>query len=218
MLLHIQRWTNSAVKTCDCNADFSGPRGKTACLGARVRLRHPILSCVVLALVAGAGMRGAAAQPAPGAVVPNSITINGYTVQGNHLLSELAIDNAVYPYLGPGQTVRSVDVARAALQKAYADEGYETVQVEIPPQHVQGGVVILQVMEEPVGRLHVNGSHYFSLNKIKAQAPSLAPGQVPNFKRIKHDIIALNQWPDRQVIPSLHAGEQPQTLYVNLNV
>ena len=218
MLLHIQRWTNSAVKTCDCNADFSGPRGKTACLGARVRLRHPILSCVVLALVAGAGMRGAAAQPAPGAVVPNSITINGYTVQGNHLLSELAIDNAVYPYLGPGQTVRSVDVARAALQKAYADEGYETVQVEIPPQHVQGGVVILQVMEEPVGRLHVNGSHYFSLNKIKAQAPSLAPGQVPNFKRIKHDIIALNQWPDRQVIPSLQAGEQPQTVDVNLNV
>ena len=137
---------------------------------------------------------------------------------GNHLLSELDIDNAVYPFLGPGQTVQSVDAARAALQKAYADKGYETVAVQIPPQHVAGGVVVLQVVEEPVGRLHVNGSHYFSLNKIKEQAPSLAPGQVPNFKHIKHDIIALNQWPDREVIPSLQAGVQPQTVDVNLNV
>ncbi len=218
MLLHFQRWTNLAVKICVCTAGFPGHRGKTAHRGARVGLRRPILSSVVLALMAGAGMRSAAAQPAPGATVPNTITINSYTVQGNHLLSEIDIDNAVYPYLGPGQTVRSVDAARAALQKAYADKGYQTVAVQIPPQHVQGGVVVLKVVEEPVGRLHVNGSHYFSLNEIKAQAPSLAPGQVPNFKRIKHDIIALNQWPDRQVIPTLQAGAQPQTVDVNLNV
>jgi hemolysin activation/secretion protein len=76
----------------------------------------------------------------------------------------------------------------------------------------------LQVVEEPVGREHVVGSRYFSLNKIKQQAPSLAPGQVPNFKHVKHDIIALNQWPDRQVTPSLQAGAQPQTVDVNLNV
>lgn len=144
--------------------------------------------------------------------------ISGFTVTGNHLLSELEIDNAVYPFLGPGQSVKSVDAARAALQKAYADKGYETVAVEIPPQHVQDGVVQLQVVEAPIGRLDVKGSRYFSLNKIKSQAPSLAPGQVPNFKRIRHDLIALNQWPDRQVIPALQAGAQPQTIDVDLNV
>ncbi len=144
--------------------------------------------------------------------------INGYTVKGSHLLSELEIDTALYPYLGPGQTVQSVDAARAALQKAYADKGYETVAVEIPPQHVVGGVVLLQVIEAPIGRLHINGSRYFSLNRIKAQAPSLAPGQVPNFKRIKHDLIALNQWPDRQIIPALKAGDLPHTVDVDLNV
>jgi hemolysin activation/secretion protein len=146
------------------------------------------------------------------------LTINEFTVVGNHLLSEDDVDNAVYPYLGPGQTVRSVDAARAALQKAYADRGFQTVAVEIPPQHVVGGVVELLVVEEKVGRLRVNGSRYFSLNKIKQQAPSLAPGRVPNFNRIKHDIIALNNWPDREVIPTLQAGVAPNTVDVDLNV
>jgi hemolysin activation/secretion protein len=41
---------------------------------------------------------------------------------------------------------------------------------------------------------------------------------VPDFKQIKHDIIALNEWPDRQVIPTLRAGEQPHTVDVDLNV
>jgi hemolysin activation/secretion protein len=209
MLLHFQRLTKPAVKIAGRVADVSGQRGKTA--------RRAISSCLALAVMAGAGARAAAAQQTP-AAVPQTITINEYTVKGNHLLPELDVDTAVYPYLGPGQTVQSVDAARAALQKAYADRGYETVAVEIPPQHVVGGVVVLQVVEEPVGRLHVIGSRYFSLNKIKAQAPSLAPGQVPNFKRIKHDIIALNTWQDRQVIPTLQAGVQPQTVDVNLNV
>jgi hemolysin activation/secretion protein len=186
-----------------------------------VIFRHALPLWFAGAALFCAGAPLAAATPASNNApnnAPKTLTINEYTVQGNHLLSELDVDNAVYPYLGPGQTVQSVDAARAALQKLYADKGYETVAVQIPPQHVTGGVVVLQVVEAPVGHLHVNGSRYFSLNKIKAQAPSLAPGQVPNFKKIKHDIIALNQWPDRQVIPSLQAGARPQTVDVDLNV
>ena len=176
-----------------------------------------LLSGLTCAALAGGFVQCAVAQQAPN-TLPGTITINEYTIEGNHLLSELEIDNAVYPYLGPGQTVQSVDKARTALQKVYADKGYQTVAVEIPPQHVTGGVVLLQVVEAPIGRLHVKGSRYFSLNKIKEQAPSMAPGQVLNFQHMKHDLNALNQWPDRTVIPSLQPGARPQTVDINLNV
>ena len=112
-------------------------------------------------------------QTVPAPAPSQTLTINEYTVQGNHILTEEQIDDAVYPYLGPGQTIHSVDAARAALQKIYSDAGYETVEVEIPPQHVHDGIVVLQVVEGKVGHLHVNGSRYFSLNEIKAEAPSL---------------------------------------------
>lgn len=179
--------------------------------------RFMLALSLAAALASMAEPRCAFAQQA-GGNIPGTLTINGFTVEGNHLLSELEVDNAVYAYLGPGQTVKSVDAARAALQKVYADKGYQTVGVIIPPQHVIGGVVLLQVVEAPVGRLHVNGSRYFSLNKIKQQAPSMAPGQVLNFNKVKHDLVALNQWPDRQVIPALSPGVQPQTVDVTLNV
>ncbi len=183
------------------------------------RFSHGVIAVLNMLFAAGSISQAHAANPAPAAVAGGqTLEIDEYAVRGNHLLSEDEAYAAVAPYLGPGQTVASVNAARAALQKAFIQKGYQTVAVEIPPQHVTGGVVILQVVEEPIGRLHVKGSRYFSLAKIKEQAPSLAPGQVPNFKKIPHDLVVLNSWPDRQVIPALRAGAVPRTVDVDLNV
>src|SRR4029077_18870316 len=76
----------------------------------------------------------------------------------------------------------------------------------------------LQVTESPVGRLRVRGSRYFSLKKIKEAAPSLAEGGVPNFNEVTHDIVAINQLPDRRITPSIKAGIVPGTVDVDLNV
>jgi hemolysin activation/secretion protein len=90
--------------------------------------------------------------------------------------------------------------------------------VQIPPQQARGGVVILQVIENKVGRLRVHGSRYFSLEQIKKGAPSLVEGKVVNFEDVTRDIIALNQLPDRRVTPSLRAGIEPNTVDVDLTV
>lgn len=146
------------------------------------------------------------------------IYIQEYRVQGAHLLTALEVEDAVYPYLGPGRTAEDVDQARAALEKAYQAKGYQTVSVQIPPQQVQGGVVILQVIEGKIGRLRVRGARYYSPEQIKAAAPSLAEGTVPDFNQVSKDIVALNQLPDRRVTPTLRAGVEPDTFDVDLNV
>lgn len=146
------------------------------------------------------------------------IYIQEYRVQGTHKLTELEVEQAVYPYLGPGRTTEDVEHARAALEKAYQDKGYQTVSVEIPPQQVRNGVVILQVIEGKVGRLRIRGSRYFSLSEIKKEAPSMAEGTVPNFNDVTRDIVALNQLPDRRVTPTLRAGVEPGTVDIDLNV
>jgi len=141
-----------------------------------------------------------------------------YRVDGADLLSQLEVEAAVYPYLGPGRTSSDVEAARAALEKAYFEKGYQTVAVSIPPQQVRGGVVLLQVTEGKVGRLRVHGSRYFDLEEIKAMAPSLAEGTVPDFEAVSQDIVALNQLPDRRITPALKAGVTPGTVDVDLNV
>jgi hemolysin activation/secretion protein len=146
------------------------------------------------------------------------IYIQEYRVEGSHKLTPLEVEEAVYPYLGPGRTTEDVEHARAALEKAYQDKGYQTVAVQIPPQQVRNGVVILQVIEGKVGRLRIRGSRYFSLSQIRKQAPSMAEGTVPNFNDVTRDLVALNQIPDRRITPTLRAGVEPGTVDIDLNV
>ncbi len=141
-----------------------------------------------------------------------------YDVAGNTVLTQLAIEQAVYPYLGPGKTIADVDQARAALEKAYHKAGYNTVYVDIPEQSVSDGVVVLKVTEGRVEKVRVNGSRYYSQGRILAQIPEFAPGRVPYFPAVQQELAAVNRAPGRQVLPVLKPGATPGTLDVNLDV
>jgi hemolysin activation/secretion protein len=156
--------------------------------------------------------------PAIETPTPGRVFIQEYRVKGAHHLTRTEIEDAVYPFLGPGRTAGDVEQARSALEKAYHDKGYQTVAVQIPQQQATGGIVYLQVVEATVGRLRVRGAHYFSPARIKAQAPSLAEGKVINFNEVPHDIVALNQSSDLRVTPTLSQGVQPGTVDVDLTV
>lgn len=150
-----------------------------------------------------------------------TVFINEYRVEGARKLPRRAVEEAVYPYLGPGRTQEDVELARAALEQAYSAQGFQTVAVQIPPQlpqQVKRGIIHLQVVERTVGRLRVKGARYSSPKQIKAMTPSLAEGAVIDFNQVPADIMALNQLPDRQVTPSLRAGVEPETVDVDLEV
>jgi hemolysin activation/secretion protein len=147
-----------------------------------------------------------------------SLFIRQYRVVGAHHLSKTEIETAVYPFLGPDRGPQDVEQARTALEKTYQAKGFQTVSVIVPPQQGTHGIVVLKVVESTVGRLRVRGSRYYSLTKIKQDAPSLAEGSVPNFDEVTRDIVSLNRWPDRRVTPSLKAGVVPGTVDVDLTV
>ena len=159
------------------------------------------------------------AAPPTAPPTPQRFDIRSFrVVGGKHLLPNLDVETAVYPFLGPYRTADDVEQARNALEKAYRDKGYQTVAVQIPPQKVQGGIITLQVIPNEVGRLRVHGSRYFSIDEIKREAPSLREGAAPNFSQVTRDLTILNQSPDRVVTPSLKAGVVPGTVDVDLTV
>jgi len=144
-----------------------------------------------------------------------------FAISGNTVLPQLAIERAVYPFLGPDKGVADVESARKALEKAYQNAGFLSVTVDIPPQRVgqSGGEVKLTVVEAPVARLRVTGAQWFLPSEIKAQVPSLAEGSVPNFNDMQAELGALaRQTNDREITPLLAAGDQPGTMNVELKV
>lgn len=144
--------------------------------------------------------------------------IQEYRVRGNTKLKAIDIEKAVYPYLGPGRSENDIEQARQGLEKAYRSLGYQTVYVEVPRQTGARGVIFLNVVEAPVGRLRVKGAKYFLPSKIKEQAKSMAEGSVPNFNEVQKDIIALNRWRDRKITPELRQGVVPGTVDIDLIV
>ncbi len=139
-------------------------------------------------------------------------------VQGATVLPAAEVQRAIYPYLGPGRTLDDVESARAALEKLYQDQGYQAARVEVPPQQARRGVIFLKVTEGRIGRLRVTGSRYSDIDKIRAGAPSLEEGKVPDFDDISRDVVALNQRSDRRVTPELKPGAEPGMLDVDLKV
>lgn len=148
----------------------------------------------------------------------NTLYIREYRVVGTKILPRADVEEAVYSYLGPGRKPEDVEGARAALEKVYHDKGYQTVSVTIPEQRPTQGIIVLQVTEATIGRLRVQGSRYYNIDKIKARAASLAEGKVPNFQEVQREMIALNQSGGLQVTPSLKPGVVPGTFDVDLVV
>ena len=148
-----------------------------------------------------------------------TFSILEYQVEGNTVLPVITVEKAVYPYLGERKTIADVDLARKGLEQAYQKAGYSTVFVDIPEQDVVGGVVRLRVTEGRVGSLRVTGSRYYSLGRIRAQVPALAPGAVPYLPEVQQQVSAVNRAAaDRQVTPVFRAGRTPGTVDVELKV
>lgn len=168
------------------------------------------------------GLHAQEMQQAPASDAPvqeeNHFDVLEYRITGNTVLPNTSIEEAVYPWMGEGKSIADVEKAREGLEKAYHKAGYLTVLVDIPEQDVNQGIVRLNVTEGKVDRLRVKGSRYYSLGFIKAQAPSLAEGQVPYFPDVQREVASLNRTADRQVTPVMRAGKTFGTVDVDLKV
>jgi len=142
-----------------------------------------------------------------------------YQIDGNTVLDDEALERAVYPHLGPDKTVEDVEKARASLEEAYRNAGYPTVVVAIPEQDVEGGAVRLSVVEGTIETLHISGSRYYALGKIRDGVPALAEGQVPHMPKVQAQMNTLaQQSADRNVTPVFRAGSTPGKMEVELKV
>lgn len=189
------------------------------------------LAALLLALVAG---QAAGAEPPPGplaspppqgeagqkpAAPEPAFDIEEFQVDGNSVLDVEAVEKLVYPFLGEGKRIEDVEKARQALEKAYRDQGYATVLVEIPEQDVVGGLVRLQVVEGSVERLKITGSRYYSLGKIREGIPALAAGSVPHMPTVQAQVGRLaQQSADRGLTPVFRAGSVPGKLEAEIKV
>ena len=144
-----------------------------------------------------------------------------FVVQGDTVLGAGAIERAVYPFLGPQRSLAHAEGARKALEKAYQDAGFLSVNVVLPEQAVGqgGGELRLVVVASAVDRLRVTGAQYTLPSRLREALPSLAAGRVPNFNEMQEELAQVARASaDREITPIVAAGERPDAMSVELKV
>jgi hemolysin activation/secretion protein len=186
-----------------------------------VRFRAGVaLAALAATMSTGANAQDSAGQPSI-TTAPAKFLVAAFDVTGVTILESAAIERAVYPFLGPDRSFDDVEAARKAVQDAYAAKGYESVQVDIPPQPgdiFAEGVVQLRVTEAPVGEVRIAGAKYHSNDLVRRQMAALEPGKPLNLKTLQADLSDANRFPDRTIIPSFKSGKIPGTVDVELKV
>ncbi|MGO9624980.1 MAG: ShlB/FhaC/HecB family hemolysin secretion/activation protein [Steroidobacteraceae bacterium] len=178
------------------------------------------LACIGLAYLACGHAWGADTPGSGGDKTAEArFDVHEYRVLGNSVLSDRDIERTLYPMLGDNKTLADVEAARAALEKAYHDRGYQTVFVDIPEQDVADAIVRLRVTEGKFRNVSISGARYYSERKILAALPEAKPGTVPSLPALQEQLAAVNsQTADRTVIPVLKAGADPGTVDLALKV
>ncbi|NEX60471.1 ShlB/FhaC/HecB family hemolysin secretion/activation protein [Noviherbaspirillum galbum] len=134
--------------------------------------------------------------------------INRFDVQGNTLLPAKRVDAAVQAFAGRNRSFSDVQRALEALEEEYRKAGYSVVQVALPEQELNHGVVRLQVVETKIGKVRVEGNQHFDTMNIRASVPALREGITPDVARASSSLRLANENPAKKVNLQLQSAQQ----------
>jgi hemolysin activation/secretion protein len=168
--------------------------------------RSPAWSAgVALALFAGAPALlpgGAWAQAAAGTAAARPeprFEIKRFEVAGADKVPADRLAAALAPFTGPSRRFTDIESAVQAVREVYAEASITAVQVLIPEQTLEGGVVKLQVEELQVARIEIEGAQSRSRDNILRAVPGLSQGVTPVDTDLSAQLRLANENPGRQM-------------------
>lgn len=153
--------------------------------------------CLLLAITGGRAL----AEEAP------RFDIERYVVEGNSLLSAERIEQIVRPFIGGQKDFGDVQQALEALEMAYRSAGYSAVQVTLPEQKLEHGIIRLKIIETRIGKVVIEGNAHFDEVNIRLSLPALREGTTPNANAIAENLRLANESPAKQTQAILRATD-----------
>ena len=141
----------------------------------------------------------------------------GVAAPGLPLLSRADFIAQVKPYLGRPLTRAGLDAIANLVRETYRKAERPFIDVAVPPQNVQSGVVQIVLTEYRVGKINVHGNHYFSTRRVLAMS-DLVSGQVLTLPTLREDLGQLNQNPFMTVNAVVKPGDATGLTDVDLAV
>ena len=144
--------------------------------------------------------------------------IAGFDVEGNTLLAPQAVEKAVAPFVGKNRDFGHVQRALESLEGEYRKLGYNVVQVALPEQELNQGVIKLQVIETKLGVVKVEGNTAHTEENIRRSLPALREGETPNIGRVSSSLKLANENPSKKTALQLQSSDKDDEVNAVLKV
>lgn len=110
--------------------------------------------------------------------VPDTITVERFEFEGNTAISNEALSEVVQEFVSVPITISQLYEARSRITQVYVEAGYVTSGAYIPPQRLQDGVVLVQIVEGALEAIRVEGTErlnprYITSRLERAATPPL---------------------------------------------
>ena len=145
---------------------------------------------------------------APAFAQDERFNIVRFDIVGNTLLPAAQLQSLVAPLAGPGKVYGDIQKALEAVEGAYRQAGYGTVDVHVPEQELTTGVVRIDVTENVIGKIEISGNTFFDNANIRAGLVALQEGKAPNLREMSEGIQLSNENPAKQLEVTLGASEE----------
>jgi hemolysin activation/secretion protein len=142
-----------------------------------------------------------ASGASPGRADPTEprFDITRFELEGATLVDPASLERALAPHTGAGRRFGDIESALDAVIAAYQRTGITAVQVYIPEQTLEGGVVRLKVEEMRVSRVEADGAKLAHLQRLRRAVPSLLEGRTPVDTTLAQELRLANENPSRRM-------------------
>jgi hemolysin activation/secretion protein len=146
---------------------------------------------------------------------PSAAGPNGVAAPQLPTLDDPAFVAEMRPHLGKSLRMADLQRIRDQTRAWYAAHKRPFIDVVVPPQNIDSGVVQVVVSEYRLGEVDVVGNRYFSKNLVLAPM-DLKTGQTIGVDQLQDNIDRLNDNPFLSVNAEFKPGEVPGTTDLTL--
>lgn len=133
------------------------------------------------------------------------VSLDGVDLPG----SPRSLDEALGAYWGKPLSAKDIAAIKRIVARYYRDKGRPVVQIQVPSQPVESGVLQLVVWEIRLGEIRVVGNRYFSSKRLSRMI-RVDPERLIWSDRLAEDLNWINRNPFRSVdlifVPSPQEG------------
>ena len=136
-----------------------------------------------------------------------NFSVEHFQVEGDNPLDSATTEQVLLPFLGDYAGIDGLLAASDALEQALAASGHIFHRVSLPPQALDSGTVVLNIVAFSVGELKIQGNRHFTQENIRRSMPKVTAGAAPNVREISRSLAVANQHPSKKLRVNFRESE-----------